>query len=108
MVIDIHSPTFLKVETMATSKLLCRRAASQYLRKKWGLSRAPSTLAKYAVVGGGPTFCRAGRVPFYSTDDLDDWVTSKLSEPMRSTSDVGAAALSNTQKAPGGRQQVDG
>lgn len=73
---------------MLTHKFLRRKAASQYLDEAWGVNRAPSTLAKYAVIGGGPTFRRAGRVPLYSTDDLDEWVASKLSLPMRSTSDT--------------------
>lgn len=71
-----------------SSKLLRRQAASEYLRETHGLDRAPSTLAKLAVVGGGPVFRRIGRVPLYSTTDLDEWVASKLSQPMRSTSDV--------------------
>jgi hypothetical protein len=75
---------------MRTQKLLRRKAASDYLRETHGLERAPSTLAKLAVIGGGPTFRRAGRVPLYATDDLDEWVASKLSPPMRSTSDNGA------------------
>jgi hypothetical protein len=48
---------------------------------------APGTLAKYAVIGGGPIFRRIGRFPLYAEDDLDRWITSKLSGPMRSTSD---------------------
>jgi hypothetical protein len=76
---------------MPTRKFLRRRAASDYLHDTHGLDRAPSTLAKLAVVGGGPPFRRIGRVPLYSTDDLDQWVGSKLSEPMRSTSDTAAS-----------------
>ena len=45
---------------MRTQKLLRRKAASDYLRETHGLERAPSTLAKLAVIGGGPTFRRAG------------------------------------------------
>jgi hypothetical protein len=41
-----------------------------------------------AVIGGGPIFRRAGRVPLYSTADLDAWVLSLLSGPMRSTSEA--------------------
>ena len=73
---------------MRTQRFLRRQAASEYLRETHGLDRAPSTLAKLAVIGGGPIFRRAGRVPLYSVDDLDEWVASKLSPPMRSTSDV--------------------
>jgi hypothetical protein len=58
------------------------------LRRKAGLDRAPSTLAKLAVIGGGPIFRRAGRVPLYSPEDLDAWAESLLSPPMRSTSEA--------------------
>jgi hypothetical protein len=67
---------------------LRRKAASKYLHDVHGVDRAPSTLAKYAVVGGGPVFQRMGRDPVYTPHNLDDWVASKLSAPMRSTSDA--------------------
>jgi hypothetical protein len=73
---------------MRTQRLLRRKAASDYLREIHGLERAPSTLAKLAVIGGGPVFRRAGRIPLYSPDDLDCWAESLLSAPMRSTSEV--------------------
>lgn len=77
---------------MEPHRFLRRKAASTYLQKTYGLERAPSTLAKLAVIGGGPLFRRINRVPLYSTDDLDSWVASKLSGPMRSTSDFACAA----------------
>jgi hypothetical protein len=72
------------------SKLLRRSEASTYLKDKWGVDRAMSTLAKLAVTGGGPPFQRLGRIPLYAADDLDEWVASKLSGRMRSTSDTAA------------------
>src|SRR6266516_660450 len=72
---------------MATRKLLRRKAASHYLCETHGLERATSTLAKLAVIGGGPIFRRAGRIPLYSPEDLDAWAESLLSAPMRSTSE---------------------
>jgi len=82
-----------KGHAMRIHRFLRRKAASDYLRETHGLERAPSTLAKLAVIGGGPIFRRAGRIPLYTTDDLDNWAISLLSAPMRSTSDNGA--LSN-------------
>ena len=76
-----------KGANMEPHRFLRRKEASAYLQKTYGLIRAPSTLAKLAVIGGGPVFRRINRIPLYSTKDLDDWVTSKLSGPMRSTSD---------------------
>jgi hypothetical protein len=75
---------------MRAHRFLRRKEASAYLRETHGLERAPSTLAKLAVIGGGPIFRRANRVPLYTTDDLDDWAQSLLSAPMRSTSDAAA------------------
>ena len=95
---------------MRTRRLLRRKAASQYLHETHGLERAPSTLAKLAVIGGGPIFRRINRVPLYSTDDLDGWVASKLSAPMRSTSDNVSSktesADCSAQPDLGGEQQV--
>ena len=88
---------------MEPHRLLRRKAASAYLYKIHGLERAPSTLAKLAVIGGGPIFRRVNRVPLYSTDDLDEWVASKLSGPMRSTSDKAAPV----PEAAGCKQEVE-
>lgn len=79
------------------SKLLRRKEASKHLKEMWGVDRAPSTLAKLAVIGGGPPFQRLGRVPLYATDDLNEWIASQLSPPMRSTSE---AASSKGKIAP--------
>jgi hypothetical protein len=72
---------------MEPQNFLRRKEASAYLRRKFGLERAPSTLAKLAVIGGGPPFRRMNRVPLYDPVDLDQWVASRLSPRMRSTSD---------------------
>jgi hypothetical protein len=50
-----------------------------------------------------PIFHRMGRDPVYTPVDLDEWVASKLSGPMRSTSDMTSLA----SEAPGGHLQVD-
>ncbi len=92
---------------MRTHRFLRRKAASQYLEETWGVNRAPSTLAKYAVIGGGPTFRRAGRVPLYSANDLDEWVASKLSPPMRSTSDAAVGGQMKTGKTDARRAAPD-
>jgi hypothetical protein len=65
---------------------LRRKQASAYLRDRYGLERAPATLAKLAVIGGGPPFRRLNRIPLYTPADLDKWVASKLSGRMHSTS----------------------
>ena len=65
---------------------MCRAEAARYIREAHGIRCAPTTLAKYAVLGGGPVFRKAGRFPIYSRDDLDTWARSRISEPVHSTS----------------------
>jgi hypothetical protein len=76
------------VTLMSTHRFLRRKAASDYLQEKHGVNCASGTLAKLAVIGGGPVFQRINRVPYYTPENLDQWVASKLSAPMRSTSDT--------------------
>lgn len=65
---------------------LRRKEASEYLKLKHGLTVAASTLAKFAVTGGGPAFQKFGRLPLYRPQDLDRWVNERLGEPVTSTS----------------------
>ena len=65
-----------------------RAAASAYLRDKWGVERAPGTLAKLAVVGGGPRFRKAGHTPLYAPADLDAWASELLGQAVASTSEL--------------------
>jgi hypothetical protein len=88
---------------MSNPRLLRRKAASKYLDDVHGIPCAPSTLAKLACIGGGPVFRRAGRIPLYSTDHLDDYAASRLSGPMRSTSDV----TSSSNRTVGQVEQSD-
>lgn len=74
------SPNFLR-----------RGSAAQYVRDKWGQPCEPSWLAKLAVVGGGPTFRKAGRFPLYTPDDLDDWARARIGAPQNSTSETASS-----------------
>jgi hypothetical protein len=69
-----------------------RVEASQYLRETYGLSYTAGTLAKLAVVGGGPPFHSGGRFPLYPQSGLDDWARYKLGPLVRSTSESRAPA----------------
>src|SRR5262249_10579249 len=64
-----------------------RRAdAARYISKTYGIPCAATTLAKYACIGNGPVFRKAGKFPLYSREDLDAWARSRLGEPVQSTS----------------------
>jgi hypothetical protein len=63
-------------------------AAAHYIRSKYGQRCSAGWLAKLAVVGGGPTFRKAGRNRIYTEEDLDAWAQSRMSGPMRSTSEA--------------------
>jgi len=69
---------------------LSRKEAAVYLREKYGAPGAvtPGTLAKFACLGGGPVFHHIGRKPGYLPADLDAWVQSRCSGPLRNTSDI--------------------
>jgi hypothetical protein len=73
---------------MTSPKYLRRKAAAQYLIDHWGVPRTANTLAKLALIGGGPIFRKAGRIPLYAPADLDQYAEDQLGKPMRSTSDV--------------------
>jgi hypothetical protein len=65
-----------------------RREASQYLQEQHGIRLAHATLAKLAVVGGGPPFRLDGRFPVYDRDDLDSFAAIRLGPLRASTSDT--------------------
>ena len=67
---------------------LRRVEASLYLNGTWGISRTPKTLAKLAVVGGGPAFRKDGRFPLYEIDALDEFAREQLTESVRSTAEL--------------------
>lgn len=91
---------------MSIPKFLRRKPAAEYLREHWGLPRTAGTLAKLAVIGGGPTFRKAGRIPLYAPADLDQYAEDQIGRPMQSTSDVAEdereAKLRSAAPKPGG------
>jgi hypothetical protein len=73
-----------------SERFLRRREAAEYVHHKFGFCSEKS-LAKLAVVGGGPIYRKVGKFPVYSPADLDEWASAKLSPPVRSTSEYEAA-----------------
>jgi hypothetical protein len=71
--------------------VLDRRAASEFLTVR-GYRVAYATLAKLAVLGGGPPFRHWGRRPLYRPEDLLAWAAAKTTAPKRSTSEAAAGA----------------
>ena len=86
--------------SLVPSRLLRRAEAARYVYDRWGYPCSPKTLAKYAVIGGGPPFRKAGRYPLYHPDDLNVWVDGKLSDLVTSTS----ALASNARTAAARRR----
>jgi len=68
--------------------LLRRAQAADYVVANFGFPLSAKTLAKLAVVGGGPPFRRAGRFPLYSREDLDAWARAKIGPLITSTSNA--------------------
>ncbi|HZQ01365.1 MAG TPA: hypothetical protein VFB13_17605 [Reyranella sp.] len=65
-----------------------RRAASDYLHQKHGVTLSVNTLAKMAVVGGGPRYRLDGRFPIYERDELDRFAADRLGPLRTSTSNA--------------------
>jgi hypothetical protein len=63
------------------------KQASEYLRQRHGITLSPATLAKLAVVGGGPAFRKDGPVPLYVLDILDAFAAARLGPLRTSTGD---------------------
>ena len=62
------------------SKYIRRVDAARYIKEQ-GLPCEVSTLAKYASMGGGPSYKKYGNVPVYTHADLDDWIESRMRSP---------------------------
>ena len=71
-----------------TVRFLRRDDAAKYVRTKYGFPCSKNWLAKLAVVGGGPVFQKAGRIPLYAPADLDAWSKARIGAPQWSTSDA--------------------
>jgi hypothetical protein len=63
------------------------RQASDFLIER-GYKIAPATLNKKRCVGGGPEFELFGRRPLYTERALLEWVQSRTTDSLRSTSDL--------------------
>lgn len=70
-----------------SNDLLTRRQTAQHL-SELGFAIQPATLARKAVVGGGPTFRKFGRTPLYKWSDVLAWAEARLSPPVHSTSEI--------------------
>ena len=75
------------------SNSMRRADAARYIRETYGIPCVATTLAKYACIGGGPAFRKAGKFPIYSRDDLDAWAKQRLGKLVHSTSELVAWSL---------------
>lgn len=64
---------------------LSRADAAEFLSEQ-GLPISASTLAKLAVVGGGPPFAKFMSRALYQPEDLQEWAARKLSQKRKTTS----------------------
>jgi hypothetical protein len=74
--------------TASDDRRFLRRAdAAAYVNKRYGFPCSRQWLAKLAVIGGGPTFHKAGRFPIYAPADLDTWAQARIGPAQSSTSE---------------------
>jgi hypothetical protein len=72
---------------MDSPSYLRRNQAAAYITERY-FPNSSKTLAKLAVIGGGPRYRKAGRIPIYERPDLDAWAKAKLSRPITTTSEL--------------------
>ena len=82
---------------MTGQKFLRRKSAADYLKDKYGCG-SRQTLAKLAVMGGGPVYRKFGRAVLYTPEDLDAWASANIGPLQRSTSDVSGPDTSQEMK----------
>jgi hypothetical protein len=70
------------------SNSMRRADAARDIRETYGIPCVATTLAKYACIGGGPAFRKAGKFPVYARGDLDAWAKQRLSKLVHSTSEL--------------------
>lgn len=76
---------------MTQSTFLRREQAAAYLQERYG-AYTTETLAKLATIGGGPPFVKFGRFPLYRPEDLQAWAESRMSQKVRTTSELCTAS----------------
>jgi hypothetical protein len=72
-------------------EIMLRRRDTAGALNEAGFPITEATLATKATRGGGPPYRLFGRVPLYRWGDALQWAESRLSPPMRSTSEADAA-----------------
>jgi hypothetical protein len=66
---------------------LSRRLAAKWVCENFGIRCSEKWLAKLAVTGGGPKYCKNGRAVLYRRDHLEAWVAGRIKGPWKSSSD---------------------
>jgi hypothetical protein len=89
---DLRKSRTKETTIVTQQRPLNREEAARYLRDNYGFRCKTATLAKYATLGGGPKFRKAGRYPTYALEDLNAWAEDRLSDKVSSTSELEAAA----------------
>jgi hypothetical protein len=92
---------------MLQKQFLRTGPAAAFLRQRYGYGTPPS-LAKWRVTGEGPPFRRSGRIILYDPDDLDSWAESRLTAPVRSTSEIPEAPAPRKVVEPFTKPQLTG
>ncbi len=76
--------------TLDPDTLLQRKATADALTEA-GYPTSSATLATKASRGGGPPYQLYGRVPLYRWGDALAWARSRLTKPIRTTSELEVA-----------------
>lgn len=74
--------------TLPIPKRFTRPQSAGFLKEN-GYPITAKTLQKLACVGGGPIYRKFGNRALYTPEDLLAWAESRLTPPIRNTSEMG-------------------
>ena len=89
---DVRSPIEANCGPSPNRVSVNRDNAAKYLRDTYGIPSSRQTLAKKAVIGGGPAYRKAGRTPIYDLLELDRWSRAQIGPLQHSTSETAEVA----------------
>lgn len=69
-------------------KYLTRAEAAQFLTNVIGIPTTRGTLGKWACLGGGPAYQKAGNKALYTAENLESFATEKLGPLVKTTSET--------------------
>ena len=69
------------------TKYLNKKESSEYCKSAYGLKVSAQTLSQLITRGGGPIYHKFGGRVYYTQEDLDSWIKSRISKAFHHSSE---------------------